>query len=110
MEKAPNPSLFNSGNRIVSAPPDRSEPTELKMAKRRALAQWYESRRAQARNRYRSWTMRRSQEVQSGSATFDVMGRMAVVSAANAEPDAIVRRQRRAFLMRKWQQFMRNAF
>ncbi len=109
MENAPNPSLFNNGNRITSSP-DRSEPAELKIAKRRALAQWYEARRAQARNRYRSWTMRRSQEVQNSSATFDLMGRMAVVSAANAEPDAGVRRQRRAFLMRKWQQFMRSAF
>lgn len=109
MENAPTPSVTYTGNRITT-PPDQSEPTELKMAKRRAWAQWYETRKLQARNRYRQWAMRRAHESRSGIMTFDYMGRMAVNSAANAEQDTVVRRQRRAYLMRKWQQFMRKAF
>lgn len=109
MENAPTPPATYTGNRITTTP-DRSEPTDIKLAKRRAWAQWYEARKAQARDRYRQWAMRRTQESRSGMMTFDYMGRMAVNSAANAEGDVAVRRQRRAYLMRKWREFMRRSF
>ena len=114
MENAPNPSVPYSGNRLTTTPPginaDASEPTQVKLARRRAWAQWYENRKAQARERYRQWAIRRAQETHSGRMTFDYMGRMAVSSAANAEHDPVVRRQRRAYLMRKWRDFMRRSF
>jgi hypothetical protein len=109
MENAPNPSVTYSGNRLTT-PIDRSEPTEVKMAKRRAWAQWYEARKSRARERYRQWAMRRSAENYSGMMTFDYMGRVAVSSAANTEQDPRARRQRRAYLMRKWREFMRRSF
>jgi len=109
MENTPNISATYTGNRITS-PVDRSEPYEIKTAKRRAWAQWYEARKAQVRDRYRQRAMRQAQESKSGAMTFDYMGRMAVNSAANAEQNPAVRNQRRAYLMRKWREFMRRSF
>lgn len=110
MENTPKPSLFGSGERLATRPPDPSEPVQIKIARRRAMAQWYEDRKTRAREQYQRWTTRRAHESRSGLVTFDLMGRMAVNNAASAEPNPQVRRQRRVYLMRKWQEFMRRAF
>lgn len=107
MENAPNP--FNNA-------PDKkleisnNQPQSVRNARRKAMAEWYMTRQSWARERYRQWVKRRTYENKAGMIKFDMMGRVAVNSIADTESDPNVRGRRRAYLTRKWQQFMRNAF
>ncbi|MGF7228408.1 MAG: hypothetical protein ACQR33_00290 [Candidatus Saccharibacteria bacterium] len=105
MEKEPNPFDKTPGTKARSF----NHESRLNVRRRRAIVEWYEARRIWARERYKQWVRRRTYENRGGMITFDMMGRVAVNSAAHAESDPVVRNRRRAYLMRKWQQFMRNA-
>lgn len=91
------------------APKEGDLPMEA-AAKRNALRQWYQARRDAARLKREQRAQNKAERSHKGETAFGIMGRWAIEQAVVSEADPVVRRRRRSYLLKRWQNFMQQTF
>jgi len=109
MENAPDP--FSNANSYGRPPQPSEKDTPMEAAvKRGAIRRWYQAHRDAARMRRERRAQARAEQSHKGESAFNIMGRWAVEQAVMREGDPVIRRRRRAYLLKRWQNFMQQTF